>query len=312
MTIREQPDPNATKPPNENDVGRARATDSATDGPPKEAKKGSRRALYAILILALLFVLMPFLFWQATWFGRPLSDAQISQAFRDQEHPRSAQHALAQIEQRIENPDPAIRASARRWYPDVIRVAAQGGDELRLTAAWVMGQDNSEPAFHQALLTLLGDANPMVRRNAALGLIRFSDAAGHDEIVGMLSPYTVIAPSGGALATRLKPDETVNAGTLIGRVVEGNQKTEVRSQVPGTLDRWLAADGATVNAGEPIAVLDPSSDMVWEALRGLYFIGRPEDLPVVNSFARGVPGFSPQIQQQAQITAEAISSRSQR
>jgi hypothetical protein len=269
-----------------------------------------RRWLYAVLVLALLFVLMPFLFWQATWFGRPLQDAQITQYLRDPEHPRNAQHALAQIEQRIESPDPAVRASAHQWYPDVIRIAAQGGDQLRLTAAWVMGQDNSEPAFDQALLTLLGDANPMVRRNAALGLVRFSDASGHDEILGMLSPFTLSAPSSGTIAIRLKPDETVNTGTLVGRITEGNQKIELRSQVPGTLDHWLVSDGATVLAGQPVAVLDPSNDVVWEALRGLYFVGRKEDLPAVNAFARGAPGFSPEIQQQAEITAQAISSRS--
>jgi hypothetical protein len=277
-------------------------------GPPSRSK---RPWLYAVLGLALLFVLMPFLFWRATWFGRPLDDAQITKFLDDRDHPRNAQHALAQIEQRIESPDPAVRASARQWYPEVIRVAAHGGDELRLTAAWVMGQDNSEPAFHQALLTLLGDVNPMVRRNAALGLVRFSDVAGHDEIVSMLSPYTLFAPSSGTIATRLKPGESVNTGTMVGRIVEGNHKTEVRSQVPGTLDRWLVADGATVLAGQPIAVLDPSSDMVWEALRGLYFIGRADDLPAVESFARGSPGFPPQVQQQAKITAQAISSRGQ-
>lgn len=287
----------------------ANCSDPRTGGSPPRSK---RRWLYGVLVLALLFVLMPFLFWQATWFGRPLDDAQITKFLDDREHPRNAQHALAQIEQRIESPDPAVRASARQWYPDIIRVAAQGGDELRLTAAWVMGQDNSAPAFHQALLTLLGDANPMVRRNAAFGLVRFSDAAGHDEILGMLSPYTLFAPSSGTIATRLKPGETVNAGTMVGRIVEGNQKSEVRSQVPGTLNRWLVADGATVMAGQPIAVLDPSSDMVWEALRGLYFIGRADDLPAVESFARGAPGFPPQVQQQAELTAQAISSRPQR
>jgi biotin carboxyl carrier protein len=285
----------------------ANGSDPRVGGSPPRSK---RRWLYAVLVLALLFVLMPFLFWQATWFGRPLDDAQIAKFLDDREHPRNAQHALAQIEQRIESPDPAVRASARQWYPDIIRVAAQGGDELRLTAAWVMGQDNSAPAFHQALLTLLDDANPMVRRNAALGLVRFSDAAGHDEIVSMLSPCTLSAPSSGTIATRLKPGETLNAGTMVGRIVDGNQKTEVRSQVPGTLDRWLVADGATVLAGQPIAVLDPSSDMVWEALRGLYFIGRADDLPAVESLAHGVSGFPPQIQQQAELTAQAISSRS--
>jgi len=278
---------------------------------PKKSGPVARRWLYAVLVLAFLFVLMPFLFWHATWFGRPLTDVQITQYLHDDDHPRNAQHALAQVEQRMENPDPAVRASARQWYPDVIRLAALGGDELRLTSAWVMGQDNSEPAFHQALLTLLDDSNSMVRRNAALGLVRFSDASGHDEILGMLSPYTLSAPSSGTISTRLKPGDTVNVGTLVGRIAEGNQKVELRSQVPGTLDHWLVGDGADVIVREPVAVLDPSNEMVWEALRGLYFVGRKEDLPTVDEFARGAPGFSPEIQQQAELTAEAISSRAQ-
>ncbi len=180
-----------------------------TGGSPPRSK---RRWLYAVLVLALLFVLMPFLFWQATWFGRPLDDAQITKFLEDHEHPRNAQHALAQIEQRIENPDPSIRASARQWYPEIIRVAALGGDEfgLRPPGSWGRTIPRRRSIRRCSRCSVTG-----IRWFAAMlrWAVRFSDAAGHDEIVGMLSPYTVIAPAGGAIATRLKPDETVNAGT---------------------------------------------------------------------------------------------------
>src|SRR5208282_2462841 len=55
------------------------------------------RWTYAVLIVALLFVLMPFLFWNATWFGRPLTDEQISKSLADRKHAREIQHALTQI-----------------------------------------------------------------------------------------------------------------------------------------------------------------------------------------------------------------------
>src|SRR5271155_3858968 len=154
---------------------------------PPAAKPGvSARWLLIILALTFLFVLMPFLFWQATWFGRPLDDAQLQKALTDTEHPREIQHALSQLADRIMAPEATTRASARPFYPQVIQISKTGGDELRLTAAWVMGQDNSVPEFRAQLLSLLSDSNPMVRRNAALALIRFGDPAGLDEIRGML------------------------------------------------------------------------------------------------------------------------------
>ena len=41
-----------------------------------------------------------------------------------------------------------------------------------------MGQDNKSEEFHQALLSLLNDNDPLVRRNAALQLVRFGDGSG--------------------------------------------------------------------------------------------------------------------------------------
>src|SRR5262249_38519615 len=208
--------------------------------PAPQAIGKRRRGFYLILIVAFLFVLMPFLFCQDTWFGRPLTDRQIAKNLADREHPRKAQHALSQIADRILNPDPAVRASARQWYPRVVEVSSQGADEVRLTAAWVMGQDNTAPEFHQALLKSLEDPQPMVRQNAALALVRFGDASGHAIILSMLEPYPLGAPRNGVLRERLHTGDVINPGTLLGRIESGGEKLEMRSPVPGTLARWLA------------------------------------------------------------------------
>ncbi len=280
---------------------------------PAPAKAGvPRRWLLLIVVTAFLFVLMPFLFWQATWFGRPLTDAQIDKNLADRERPRNAQHALSQIADRMLSRDPAVRESAKRFYPQLVMLASSSHDELRLTAAWVMGEDNSVPEFHQALGRLLQDSNPMVQRNAALALVRFGDPSGRTVIAGMLGAYAVPSPAAGALAIRLKPGDVVNPGTLVGHIQAGEQKTEIRTQVPGTLDHWLVADGAQVAAGQPIVSLAPSPEVAWEALRALYLIGQAEDLPAIQPFLRPIPGFPDAIRQQAQLTAEAIRSRSPR
>jgi biotin carboxyl carrier protein len=275
------------------------------------AKPGlKRRWLFAILALTFLFVLMPFLFWQATWFGKPLNDAQLQKSLADREHPREIQHALAQLADRILARDPAMRDSARSFYPQVIEIAHTGQDELRLTAAWVMGQDNSVPDFHQELLRLLQDPNPMVRRNAALALVRFNDDAGRAEIRSMLQPSAVAAPEPGVLQERLKPGEAINPGTLLGRIEHGDRAiSELRSQIPGKIDRWLVADKAAVAAAQPVMVVNPSADEIWEALRALYLIGEAQDLPAVEELARGSGEISANIRQQAELTATSIRTR---
>jgi biotin carboxyl carrier protein len=273
---------------------------------PKPQKSFGGRWTYAIVIMAFLFVLMPFLFWNATWFGHPLTDAQISKALADRSHPRQIQHALTQIETRIEARD----ASVRRWYPAVVTLAADPVDEIRVTDAWVMGQDNTSPDFHRALLNLLVDPNPMVERNAALSLVRFADASGRQQIVAMLRPYAMSSALAGKLKTRLKPGDVVNPGTLVAHIESAGQKREVRATVPGTVHRWLVPDGVTITAGQPILSLAPSESMVWEALRALYLVGRTEDLPDVDRFARGADGYSPPVAEQAQATSRAIRSRS--
>lgn len=278
---------------------------------PEAPGLGSRWKL-GILLIAVLFVLMPFLFWRSSWFGLPLTDAQIQESFADTEHPRKAQHALAQISERMLRGD----ATVRRWYPQVLGAANHPSDEIRLTAAWVMGQDNSNQEFHSALAGLLQDPNPMVRHNAALSLVRFGDPSGRTNILAMLRPYAVPSSQSGSLTQRLKPGDSVNAGTLLARVKfkapgrPDEQEAEIRSKVPGTVERWLVEDGSSITMAQEIMLISPSADMVWEALRALYLIGQPEDLPEVERYARGVDGMPARISTQAALTAQKIRERS--
>jgi biotin carboxyl carrier protein len=284
---------------------------TSADATAKPQKSFGGRWALAIVVLTLAFVIMPFLFWNATWFGRPITDAQISKALADRSHPREIQHVLSQFETRIERNDPTVR----NWYPQIVALAKDPIDEIRVTDAWVMGQDNTAPEFHQALLPMLQDPNPMVQRNAALSLVRFQDDSGHAQIVSMLQAYAMPAPQAGILSTRLKAGDTVNPGTLVAHIESaGNsgaagKSNEVRANVPGTVDHWLAKDGTTVSAGQPILILAPNESMAWEALRALFLTGRPEDLSYVNQFVRGSDGMSPQLAQQAQATSRAIQDR---
>src|SRR6266566_1620611 len=279
----------------------------ASVAPPKSAI--AKKWLIGILVLTFGFVLMPFLLWYMTTFSRPLNDAELRTYFTDSAHPRRAQHALSQVADRIMSPNAAIRESARIWYTEVINSAAEGSDELRVTAAWVMGQDNQSLEFHMALLKQLKDGNPMVRRNAALSLVRFADPSGHDVIAGMLAPYSMAVPRSGTLGTRLKPGDVINPGTLVAHVAISGENVEMRSDVPGTIAQWTVPDGAQVRAGQPVLVVDPSPEMVWESLRALYLIGQKADAPAVDRYARGIEGMPPQIQQQATRTAKEIAAR---
>jgi len=276
---------------------------------PSPARKPSPRATLLALATLVALVLVPFLFWQGTWFGRTLSDRDLDKYLRDETKPRQMQHALVQISQRLERRD----SSVSRWYPRVAELSRHTVAELRVTAAWLMGQDNREKTFHDALLAMLGDPEPAVRRNAALSLVRFSDAAGHGELAAMLRPFTLLAPRDGVLRYRLKVGDVVDHLTLIARLETGEQEPlEVRSPLPGKFEAKIAAEGAPVRAGEELLRLGPSADHVWESLRALYLVGAAEDLPEVEKLTRPVPQWSQQIAEQASLTARQIRARAAR
>ncbi len=263
-----------------------------------------------MLLATLAFVLVPFLFWYLTWFGRKLNDADLGKYLTDTSVPHQTQHAIAQLGDLMARHDPA----AQCWHPALLALARHQESEFRLMAAWAMGQDAKSDDFHQSLLTLLRDPEPVVRWNAALALIRFGDASGEPELHLMLRPYTLPAPATGAITLRVKPRDALESGTVIARIKnengdENRNGEDVRSPISGALERWIAGDGAHVVKGDAIAVLAPGTDQAWEALRALVLVGQPADLEDVERFARGVPGMNERIRVQAELTAKAIRGR---
>lgn len=264
------------------------------------------RASGPILILAILFVGGAFLSWYFSWFGRELSDADISQYLVDEKHPRRVQHALLQVQQRLERGD----QTAKQWYPQIVRLANHPETEFRLTVAWLMGFDNKSEEFDQALLKLVRDSEPIVRRNAALALVRFNDSSGRAELVAMLSPYLLTATTEGEVASTLNEGSEVARGTLLARITQPDKKiVEVRSPLPGKLERIVAPIGSRVVSGAALLTINSDEDSLWEALRGLALIGEPQDLPAIEPFARGTVVESDRIEQQATLTVKAIQSR---
>lgn len=265
-----------------------------------------RRANIAVIIVPILVVLITFLFWYQTWFGRRLSPAEMGQYLTDTSVPHKTEHALSQLADQIARGD----SEARRWYPQIVSLASEKEPEFRLMSAWVMGQDNQSNDFHQALLKLLNDPEPMVRRNAALGLVRFGDASGRDELQRVLEPYTLTSTAAGKIEFRMKEKDEVQRNAVVARIDSGSDKPfEVRSPVEGILERRAVPDGAQVLPGGTIATLAPNEAQVWESLRALYLVGGKESLPDVDRFVRGVSGMSDRLRQQAALTAQAIRKR---
>ena len=257
-----------------------------------------------LIIVAALFIIVPFLTWYGTWFGRELSDDDIAKYLADEKSPRHIQHALLQIEQRIEKHDPNVR----RFYPQVIALTRNPVAEIRKTTAWVMGQDPTAEEFHRALILLLTDSEPLVRRNAALQLVRFGDASGRPELRAMLQPFEVKSPMAGTIVSLLPNGSKIKAGGLLARMRDAsNTVSEFRSPLDGAIGSLSVKEAEAVVAGQTIAWLSPDQATVSDALRGLAFVGTKEDLPLVESCAQG--DASVETSQQASLTAKAIKNR---
>jgi hypothetical protein len=289
-----QPDPDLQESSNEGTLARSKRSISRTQ---------------KILFFATgwLIVAMPFLFWWNTWFGRHLSDQQLTEYLRDDKKPRHIQHALVQLGDRMSHKD----ASTKQWYPDLLRLATYPVEEVRNTDAWVMGQDISGAGFHETLLKMLQDSSPMVRGNAALSLVRFGDSTGRPQIIALLQPAQLSAPNAGTIVDADRPGTAIHQGGLVAKLSAEGSPTEIRSPIPGRI-RSVAQTGAKVNAGGEVAVIDPGSEQVWEALRALYLVGQPDDLPAIRPYERDLADISNDVRQQAQETEKAIQQRNQR
>jgi hypothetical protein len=267
----------------------------------------STRNRLLFFFVAWLVVLMPFLFWWSTWFGRALTTKQMGEYLNDDKHPRHIQHAIVQLGQRMSRHDP----SAARWYPDLVRLASHPREEVRSTDAWVMGQDTAGRDFHETLLKMLEDPSLIVRGNAALSLVRFGDSSGRPQIVSLLQPVTITTPTAGRVTDTAGAGTAIHQGGLIAKLQngDGQQTRELRSPITGRVRTLSTATGASVVPGTAIATVEPGEEQVWEALRALYLIGQLEDLPAIRPYQRELPEVPERLRQQAMETERAIQGR---
>jgi len=275
-----------------------------TDSKPKRSMSRTQKLLF--FATGWFIVLMPFLFWWNTWFGRHLSDQQLTEYLHDDKKPRHIQHALVQVGDRMSHAD----SKAKQWYPDLLRLATNPVEEVRNTDAWVMGQDTSGTGFHDSLLKMLQDESPTVRGNAALSLVRFGDSTGRPQIVALLQSAQITAPAAGTIVDADRPGTAIHQAGLVAKLkaADSSQPLEIRSPIPGRI-RSVAQPGAKIAPGDEVAVIEPGTEQIWEALRALYLIGQPEDLSAIRPYERDVPDVSNDVRQQAQETEKAIQAR---
>jgi hypothetical protein len=267
----------------------------------------NRKYPWAILVVVLLFVLIPFFSWYGSWFGRPLSDNKIEEYLNGTARPRDAQHALSLIGNKIIEGD----KSMQRWYPLIVKASHNESAEVRKIAAWAMGQDNKSEEFHAALLPLVKDPNAGVRHNAAVQLVRFNDAGSRMELLAMLEEASLKAESDGTIEFIVEEEgRAVAANSPLARIKSTDgQITEIRSQEAGRIEALAVPDKSVVKTGDKVIVLAPSVEQVREALKALFIVGQTEDIPKIQRYAGPVSGMSDAVQKQAVATLEAIRSR---
>ncbi len=274
---------------------------------PSRPRLSTRNRLLFFLV-AWLVVLMPFLFWWSTWFGRALTTKQMGEYLNDNSHPRHIQHAIVQLGQRMSRHD----SSAARWYADLVRLASNPREEVRSTDAWVMGQDTAGPGFHEALLKMLEDPSLIVRGNAALSLVSFGDSSGRPQIISLLQSVAITTPAAGRVMDAAGVGTAIHQGGLIAKLQDGQQTRELRSPITGRVGTLSTATGASVVPGTAIAIIEPGEEQVWEALRALYLIGQLEDLPAIRPYQRELPEVPERLRQQAIEAERAIQERARK
>jgi len=127
----------------------------------------------------------------------------------------------------------------------------------------------------------------------------------------MLNPYVIRADGSGTVEFIVKePATPVAANAPVARVKQDDGNTiEIRTPEAARVESLAIADGGKVESGREIMTLSPSTEQVWEALRALYLVGQPEDIPHVQRYARPLPSVPDKIQKQATFTIDAIRQR---
>jgi multidrug efflux pump subunit AcrA (membrane-fusion protein) len=164
----------------------------------------------------------------------------------------------------------------------------------------------------------LQDGSPLVRGNAALSLVRFKDDSGREQIVALLQPAHIFAPTAGRVVDTARVGTAIHQGGIVAKLqpITGTsadspkaELAEVRSPISGRIHSLAVTTGAGVTAGAEVATIDPEDTQVWEALRALYLIGRAEDLPAIRLYERESRDIPDRVREQALLVDQAIRAR---
>jgi hypothetical protein len=281
-------------------------SDHGSSAPPNAMAHRRSRPNPAMLVVPVLLMVVTFMFWYQTWFGGRLSNREMGEYLADTSIPHKTQHALAQMADRIRHGDESVR----QWYPQVLALTRSPQPQFRLAAAWVMGQDNTSVAFHEALRELLEDGEPAVRLNAALALVRFADSAGEPELRQMLCPYTLRTSRAGTVEFLMKRGDAVRTSSIVARIKTAAGVTaNISAPLTGEIQELIVPDKSMVARDAALMILSPGVDEIWECLRGLYLVGEARDVQQIEILLRHTPPLPERLRRQAMLTIQAIRSR---
>ena len=275
---------------------------SAREGLPTPKKSSPAWILFPVIIA---FILIPFFFWQGTWFGKRIeNDAQLesmlieardAQPGEDGRVPgqilRHAQHALEELTKRLDpmvnrRTDPRETGDIEKFYPLVLELSTHHEPVLRRTVAWLMQFDRKATVFDEALRAMLTDSDCLVRRNAALGLCRRKDTTALPVIRKMLEPYQVLAELAGKVSAFLPVGDPVQQDMELARIrPEGAPRsTIVRAPYGSEILRLLVAPDSHVDVGTPLVELKANSEQIRNAIVALGLLGEEEDQARIKAF----------------------------
>jgi multidrug efflux pump subunit AcrA (membrane-fusion protein) len=124
----------------------------------------------------------------------------------------------------------------------------------------------------------------------------------------MLQPSFVVTHEPARVMDVVDTGANVKQLGTVAHIRIGTYDYAVRAPIAGKVVKVNVQAGKDIAAGTQIAVLEPSSDQQLQALRALYAVGQPEDLPLISGMAME-QDVSEKVRQQAALTDRSIRDR---
>jgi len=265
--------------------------------------------------IIILVVLVPFLFWYQTWFGRPLTAAQIKDRLvaardaatgKDGPHNlREAQHALVQLSQRIQSGE-----DLSALYPLVIALAKHEDPGLRRAVIWMMGYARDNGDVRKALVEALDDSDRLVRFSAALQVAMFDMDKARPILHSALEPAKVESTVAGKLLATTAIDTRLREGMELARVEKDDGAvTPVHVPFDGTVTSFAVKPGQPIKVGTVLCTMKPSAALVIPVLKALAWAGDARDLEVIEPYSKLGNGYDRRVMEHARRAIALIRQR---